>query len=260
MRVRSNEATAAFHNSQWFYIPRPLSAPAMRLFCFPYAGGIGEIYHLWPEGLPANVEVCSLQLPGRPPRLDQLPFTGMAELVDELYQVMHPVLNTPFAFFGHCMGALIAYALTRKLLQKNASLPVRLFLSGRKALHIPALHPPLHQMSLDEFIGVMRLFQIVPDEVLVNTDLLKLFMPALRADFELAEKWAPNLSLPPLPTSIWTFGGADDILATREEMKAWRGYTQNGFKTFILPGDHFFILTPRIRTTILKIIGEALVA
>src|SRR3982750_485989 len=97
--------------SAWFSRSVPRIDASVRLFCFPYAGGGTSIFHSWPGKLPPGVEVCAIQLPGRGRRLWEKPFSQMPALVSALTQELSDFLDRPFAFFGHSMGALIAFEL-----------------------------------------------------------------------------------------------------------------------------------------------------
>jgi surfactin synthase thioesterase subunit len=85
------------------------------LFCLPYAGGGASTYNTWNELLPRHAEVCAIELPGRESKSREAPFTAMAPLVDQLTDLIQPLLNIPFALFGHSMGALISFELAREL-------------------------------------------------------------------------------------------------------------------------------------------------
>ena len=72
------------------------------------------IFRTWSDGLPADVEVCPVQLPGRGTRLMERPFTRLPPLVEALAQALVPLLDKPFAFFGHSLGALVSFELARR--------------------------------------------------------------------------------------------------------------------------------------------------
>src|SRR5688500_6835812 len=93
----------------WFTSQRPNPRARLRLFCFPYAGGGPAIYRLWPQSLPSLVEVCVAQLPGRGTRLKDQPFTSLEALIEAAAEAIAPLLDKPFALFGHSMGAMITF-------------------------------------------------------------------------------------------------------------------------------------------------------
>lgn len=115
--------------------------PATRLFCFPYAGGGASAYRRWQRGLDAHdagVQVMPVQLPGREERYDEPRFTDLDALVDDLDAQLDEELAEPHIFYGHSMGALIAYSLARRRQARGAALPRALVLSSYRAPHLPS--------------------------------------------------------------------------------------------------------------------------
>jgi medium-chain acyl-[acyl-carrier-protein] hydrolase len=53
-------------------------------------------YRTWGEVLPATVEVCPIQPPGREDRLRETPFTELQALVQTLSPVIQPYLDKCF--------------------------------------------------------------------------------------------------------------------------------------------------------------------
>src|SRR5690606_13046892 len=109
----------------------------LRLVCFPYAGGGISIFRAWPSALPAGIEVCSIELPGRDTRIAHPPLTSLPALVQEVRSTFDTLLDAPFTLFGHSMGALLAFELTRSLRRDGLPLPAALFVSGHRAPHLP---------------------------------------------------------------------------------------------------------------------------
>src|SRR5438552_7109196 len=114
----------------WLACLKPRPHAAVRLFCFPYAGGGASAFRCWPDALPASIEVCPVQLPGRETRFREPPYTRLAPLAEALGHALRPFLDRPFAFFGHSMGALVAFELTRWLRRAGGPQPAHLFVSA----------------------------------------------------------------------------------------------------------------------------------
>jgi medium-chain acyl-[acyl-carrier-protein] hydrolase len=61
----------------WVICPKPQPRASLRLFCFAYAGGGASAFHKWLQLVPAEIEVCLIQLPGRENRLIEPAHTAM---------------------------------------------------------------------------------------------------------------------------------------------------------------------------------------
>lgn len=214
--------------------------PALRLFCFPYAGGGISVFQSWPEALPAAVEVCSPELPGRDTLIGQPAFTRVPPLVRRLVPAVEALLDIPFVFFGHSMGALLAFELTRELRRLGAPLPELLLVSGHRAPHLPDPRARLHGLPDPEFLAELRRLEGTPAPALANGELMQLFLPLLRADFELSEKYEYT-SESPLDVPIAAWAGSEDAEVSVAEVAAWREHTSGAFRFEELPGTHFFI-------------------
>lgn len=224
----------------WLNHFQPNPNASLRLFCFPYAGGAAYIFRDWAEHLPADVEVCPVQLPGRGARMRETPFVRVSVLVNALCHDLLPYLDKPFVFFGHSLGALISFELARKLSHDYQLEPLHLFVSGRGAPQLPDTRPDTYNLPEDEFVKELRRLNGTPAEVLDQPELLQLIIPMLRADFELCETYE-HLTSAPLKCSITALGGLFDEDVPRERLEPWQEHTSASFSLKMFPGDHFFI-------------------
>ena len=226
----------------WITRRKPNPQARIRLFCFPYAGAGIAIFRAWPDGLPADVEVCPVQLPGRGTRLMEPPFTRLSPLIHALAQALFPLLDKPFAFFGHSLGALVSFELARQLRRHYALQPVRLFVSADRAPQIPNRDPPVHSLPEGEFLLELNRLKGTPREVLEDEELRQIMLLLLRADFAVYETYR-YLTEPPLNCPISAFGGLQDERIIRGDLEAWRDQTCASFSLRMFPGDHFFLNT-----------------
>ena len=229
--------------SPWL-VTQPRPDRAQRLFCFPNAGAGASSFRGWTSSLPDAVELVPVQLPGRESRFAEPPFTSLEPLVDTLAHVLRPWLDQPFAFFGHSMGALIAFELTRRLRQDGQPLPSQLFVSGHRAPHLPHLGPRFHRQPDDVLLREMRRLGGTRQEVLQDADLMRIVLPTLRADWTLWETYH-YLADSALAVPITVFGGADDTEASYFELRAWQQQTCAAFRLRVFPGDHFYLASAR---------------
>jgi medium-chain acyl-[acyl-carrier-protein] hydrolase len=203
------------------------------------------MYVPWASSLPAGVELCAIQLPGRETRRHQTPHSSLPVLVTELADHLEPMLDRPYSFFGHSLGALVSFELTRELRRRGRPLPQRLFLSGRGAPSLGSDSPHLHALPDSAFIAqVCRRYEGFPKEILDEPELVALFMPVLRADFALFETHV-HVAEAPLPCPFSIYGGREDPQVAPRHIDAWRALTGGGFDARLFDGGHFYLQDQR---------------
>ncbi|MGY0236351.1 thioesterase II family protein [Longispora urticae] len=224
------------HTPRWLVraIARP--TPAVRLYCFPHGGGSIAEYVRWAADLP-GVELWGVQLPGRGSRLRERPFTRMEPLVRAL--LAENTFAAPFAFFGHSMGSLVAYEVTRALRDVGRPLPERLFVSAYPAPHLPRREPAVHHLADDELLAeVERRHGGVPAEALADPALKAMIAGCLRADYELIDSYE-HRPAPALPVPLTVLGGREDHV-TEEELTAWAEHSTRPLASRRFAGGHFY--------------------
>jgi medium-chain acyl-[acyl-carrier-protein] hydrolase len=231
--------------SKWILRPRPTPAASLRVFLFPYAGLGPSVFRSWVAEFPPHVEVCLVQPPGREGRWAEQPFVSVAAMAEAATDALIPHLATPFVFFGHSLGALVSFEITRRLRRRNAPLPLKLIASAHRAPQLPNPHPPLRQLNDQDFIDqICRQYGGISQAVLDHPDLIALMLPCLRADFTAFEtyRYEPEEQL---ACPISAFGGTTDGRVSPDEVAAWREQTSDSFTMQMLDGGHFFLQNRR---------------
>ena len=242
--------------SSWFSVPRPVKQPKLRLFCFSYAGGNASTYRDWHKQLPADVEVCSIQLPGRGARFKETAYTDLDTLLDVLIEEVRPYTDLPYVLFGHSMGAQVAFELSRKLRDAGLSQPSCLIVSGRSAPQSKKItKPPIYKLPESEFREEIRRLNGTPSEALNNPELMDIVSPILRADFQLIETWNYQPS-DPIDIPVLALGGIKDSQVSMDDLEQWRQVTCGPFYLELFSGDHFFI--NQVKAPLLKTIRQAI--
>lgn len=225
--------------TSWLVNRRPNPAARLRLVCVPYAGGGASAYAQWAQVLAPDLEVHAVRLPGRESRLSEPPLTAVEDAVAALGEELLATIRPPFALFGHSMGALIAYELTRWLRAMGGPAPERLLVSGRQAPHLPRRVRSPYDLPDAQFIETLRSLGGTPEQVLDDAHVMRLLMPVLRADFKLNDAYQHRPGKP-LDCPVTAFGGWDDPVVGVDGLQAWQAHTEGPFTLHMFDGGHFF--------------------
>lgn len=215
-----------------------VSAKKPRLFCFGHAGATANAFGQWRRD-EQFFNLVPVRLPGRPPRFGEQVITDMDRLVNELTTAMDPLLDRPFALFGHSAGGSVAYELACSLLDQCQTSPVFVAISACRPPSSEVVRENIGHLPEDEFLSALSVLGGVSPEFLENAELRALMVPYLRADITLIEqsRIAENsaVSLP-----IVAFAGSDDPYIDLEELHQWHRHSSVDFRVHEVTGDHFF--------------------
>jgi medium-chain acyl-[acyl-carrier-protein] hydrolase len=244
-------------NSRWLSWIRPVESPRLRLFCFPHAGSGASVYQKWADSIANGVEVFAIQPPGRETRIKEPLVRDLSLIVTELRQALQPLLGMPCVFFGHSVGAIVAFELARELRKTGSLAGLRaLFVAGASAPHRRQNKEITHDLPREQFIAALRRLNGTPEAVLEHPELLDVVVPILRNDFFISETYRYT-EMPPLDIPIVAFGGEADKEVTSEQLVGWKDQTTvRPFSCTLFAGDHFF--THSNREQLLAAVNKAL--
>ncbi|MER7676472.1 alpha/beta fold hydrolase [Streptomyces sp. NPDC096934] len=212
---------------------------ALRLFCFPHAGGNASFFHSFSARLTPRTEVLAVQYPGRQERFDEPRVEDLHELADLVAAELAEWAEEPFALFGHSMGATLAFEVGSRLHARGAR-PTALFVSGRRAPSVPA--PGwVHLASDEKLIADMRLLGGTDNRMLDNPELLAVILPAVRSDYVATETYRYR-GAPPLDCPVTAFIGDADPRVDAPMARAWAAHTTEKFLLHVFEGGHFFLV------------------
>ncbi|WP_347901179.1 alpha/beta fold hydrolase [Pseudomonas purpurea] len=213
----------------------------LTLLCLPYSGASAMVYSRWRRKLPDWLQLQPVELPGRGARFGEALHTDMRELAQQLAREHKQSLHTPYALFGHSLGALLACELAHALRALGCPEPVALFASGTAA---PSMRADYDRAFAEpktdaQLIEQLRSLNGTSEEVLGNKELMSLTLPILRADFLLCGGFRPQVR-PLLNCPVHVLGGTNDK-ATTAQLIGWSQETHGSFSVDMLAGGHFFI-------------------
>jgi surfactin synthase thioesterase subunit len=217
--------------------PRP-GAPA--LVCFPHAGGSASFYFPLARRLGPAISVLGVQYPGRQDRRTERPAETIGELADGAVTELLARRERPVALFGHSMGALVAYEAVRRLEARgDVPGPAVLIVSGRRAPSRPGAET-LHLKDDDGVLRELTALSGTDARVLGDEEMLRLILPAIRADYRALAAYAPENGAR-VAAPITALVGDADPVTTVEDAGAWADFTTSGFDLRVHPGGHFFL-------------------
>jgi medium-chain acyl-[acyl-carrier-protein] hydrolase len=158
---------------------------------------------------------------------------------------MAALLDRPFAFYGHSLGATVAFECALNV-RKNLGLePVHIFAGASQAPQLPWKHSPMRALPETEFLSEMaRRYGALPAEVISDAEMRALVVPILRADISMIEKYV-HLPESPLSCDMTVFGGMRDHMVARHDLESWRELTTGRFRLQMLDGNHLFLKSHR---------------
>ena len=231
-------------SASWIFRGQPRDAARIRLVCFPHGGGGPQAYRSWADNLPNWIDVVSVNPPGRGARLRDDAVDDMGVAVGAIMDALKPFLDMPMVLFGHSVGALVAFEVARALEAGGLIQPLRVMVSGLPAPQIAAQSATLHDASDDTLLAAIAKLGLLPAESLQNSELRKLLLEPLRADFALCERHqiAPETGI---SCPLTALGGREDELASEGDLAAWRGRTSSRFSVRLFDGGHFYTQSSR---------------
>jgi surfactin synthase thioesterase subunit len=237
--------------------PAGMGSDLPKLVCFPHAGGSATFYFPVSRTLRGRFDVLAVQYPGRQDRRHEEPIGSIPVLADHVFAALRPLLgdgpvsgegalpptprNGPVAFFGHSMGAVVAYEVARRM-EEAGLYPAALIVSGRRAPSRPRAQSAesIHRRDDDGIIAELHRLSATDASLLADDDVVRMILPAVRSDYRAIESYAPEPG-PPLACPIAAFLGDADPQVTVDDARAWEEHTRGEFELRMFRGGHFYL-------------------
>jgi pyochelin biosynthetic protein PchC len=246
---------AARADSPWIRRWSGGAVPRFTLICLPHAGGSAGFYRPWAALMPPEVEILAIQYPGREDRFEDAEAADMNELVSAVADAVEPLLDRPYALFGHSMGSAVAWELAHELDRRGIPGPRRLFASGRVAPGL-AVTGQLHRENDDTLGAELVRLGGTSREVLNDSGLRSLVLTAVRHDYRIIETYR-SADRPPLSCPLHVLTGSTDPelgeAHSRDRAGGWADLTTARTEVRVFPGDHFYLI-PRRREVVATVL------
>ncbi|WP_326837394.1 alpha/beta fold hydrolase [Amycolatopsis rhabdoformis] len=224
----------------WFRRFADAGGAAHRVVCFPHAGGSAPFFKPMALALAPEVDVVAVQYPGRQDRRHEPPMDRIADLADGISTALPGLLDRPLTFFGHSMGAVVAFEVARRLAGEPRFRLTRLVASGRPS---PALSRSgrVHQLDDDGLATEIAALGGTDARLLREPEVRAMILPAVRADYRAVETYRFAAG-DPLEVPITALIGTEDAHTTVAEAQDWATHTTGPCELVEFPGGHFFIV------------------
>lgn len=213
---------------------------SISLICIPFAGGTSFAFRDISKHLSNNIVPIYIDFPGHGRRLQEKVLVDIHDMVSDIFHQLPSFGDRKLAIWGHSMGGTIAYLLTRRLFNAGKHLPLHLFVSGAPAPSITRKEKDVHKLPRPAFIEKVKNYGGVAEEVLAEKDLMDMFLPILRADFQALENYEHIPAKRPLPVAITAMLGSGEHIVEQDVSK-WQQESELPLKVHTFDGNHFFI-------------------
>ncbi|MEU7026400.1 alpha/beta fold hydrolase [Streptomyces sp. NPDC046275] len=220
----------------------PAAGEPFTLLLTHHAGGSAAAFAPLLRHLPADWRLLAVDLPGRLMAMGEGGCRTTTEAVEWLAPLTRRVLDGPrgpYGVFGHSMGALIAYELSRTL-SRDGRPPVWVGLSGAPAPGHRPERAQRHLWTRERLTAFLRELGGTPEEVLQVPDLVGPMVEALRGDLSIVDTYEEHPG-PPLGVPLSLFTGEDDPVAHPGIAAPWAGHTTGPTARHSWPGGHFYL-------------------
>ena len=208
------------------------------LVCLPHAGGSASFFRPWAQTLGAHAQVLAIQYPGRQDRMHDRCPTTIAEYAEEVFSALAPLGERPLAFFGHSMGAMIAFEVATRMTERLGLQPSTLFVSARRA---PSTHrDDLYTLDDRGIVEELKLLSGTDMRILDDPEILRMVLPSMRNDYAAVRSYEYRPG-PVLDCPVIALMGADDPRIDTDEAAAWSRHTTGRFALHTFTGGHFYL-------------------
>ncbi len=213
----------------------------MILFCLPYAGGSEVVYYNWKNYLDSSIKLYPVELKGRGKRFTEDFYEDIEEAVEDIFQMIkEEIVKGEYAIYGHSMGSLLAYELYYKINEMGFEKPKHIFFSGCKAPHVVRARNHIYSLANEDFVNEIMKFGGTPEEILMNKELMEVFIPILRNDFKIVETYKYKEKINKIECSVSVLNGKEDSIPSKD-IFAWNEHSSEKCKIYNFEGNHFFI-------------------
>ncbi|MDB5888811.1 MAG: putative thioesterase [Rhodocyclales bacterium] len=234
----------------------------INLVCIPWCGAGASVFRRFAACVPDDMALHAVQLPGREECFGQPRLRRMADVVNYMLPEVAALCadpHKPMVLFGHSMGAVVAFELTRALAREFHVGPSLLIVSGHGSPTTRRHTTFQWHTAVDaDLIANIRSLGGTPETVLLDGPLMRTLLPLMKADYEVLETYTPHAATGALHCPLIACAGREDREVTLQTLNAWRDTTNAESIVHWFDGHHFYLHeTPvEVMQTILSWIAQ----
>jgi len=210
----------------------------MWVLALPQAGAGCATFADLAAGLGPHVALFGMNAPGRQARLAEPPVTELDQLVERLTDWIESTVDRPYAMFGYCSGALLAFLTARRVAERGLPRPRSVIVCSYPAPQLAEPATTLHTLPADVFWHELLRHGGFAAELVAEPEYRALFEPALRADYQALASFRYRAA-PPLDVPVVAVTGEYDRDLDPNLVAAWEAQTTGGFRLETVPSGHW---------------------
>lgn len=221
------------------------SSNKIKIIALPFSGGNIYSYDVFRKNISDNFDWITYELPGRGNRISEDFLSDVNSVVDDILEKMSSTIGKfNYVIYGHSLGALLGYELTKRIRLLNLPPPLFLFFTGRGS---PAIYDRETIADLPEERFWTRVSAMGgTSSAILESKELKLFLaPILRSDFKISENYSYEQMSQPLSIPVFIGIGNEELIGDEkikwEHLLKWQETTSKDINVDFYIGDHFFI-------------------
>ncbi len=211
----------------------------MNIILLHHAGGDKYSFNNLIRMLPPQIEGIALEVPGRGDRFGEPLLTDTDAIINDMYKQLTPYIQRPYMMLGFSMGTLVAFLLMEKIRNAGKSLPTHTFMFARESPDYFIGQFDQYKYESKAFWDCIVNFGGVPKALLQHPELMELYEPIMRADFEALGKYVYQEVKPFNVNATVVLGEKDKV--KDEHAKTWQKHFIPEIEMVKMDGGHFFI-------------------
>lgn len=209
------------------YIQRMKKEKPYQLFCFPHAGGNSLTFAKWVDRS-SKIDIIPISLSERGKENNYNNLVGI--IAEKIIAILD---DRPFFFWGHSMGAALAFSVSYYIEKKYNYFPEKLIVAARQPPFDPCAKSFRSSMGLSALLDELKNAGGTPRELLESDIFREYMLPEIMNDYVLHEGFKYHGEM--INSSIVAHCGTEDIEANETIMLGWKEVKITSFS-----GGHFF--------------------